>query len=77
MPTLDILLDLTLDDCLYHYEGHAQRVHARTLDGRRVEFPARALRQVVTPEGVCGRFRLHVDGGGRFLAIERLGPLVG
>ncbi len=71
MPSIDIELALTLEECLAHYEGWAQRVHARSVDGRRVEFPARALRRVVTHEGVHGRFRLHFSAEGRFLEIER------
>lgn len=71
MPSIDIELALTLEECLAHYEGWAQRVHARSLDGRRVEFPARALRQVVAHDGVHGRFRLTFSAAGRFEHIER------
>lgn len=73
MPSIDIFLDLTPSQCLYHYSGAAQWVQARSTDGRRVQFPARALPQVVTPEGAIGRFRLTFSEDGRFESIHRIG----
>lgn len=73
MPTIDILLDLTPAECLHHYAGTVQWIQARSTDGRLVEFPARALRRVVTPEGAVGVFRLEFSGEGRFLSIHRIG----
>lgn len=73
MPSLDIFLDLTPTQCLHHYNGTAQWVQAHSVDGRLVQFPARALRQVVTPDGATGRFRLIFSAEGRFESISRIG----
>lgn len=73
MPTIDIFLDLTPSQCLQHYTGTAQWVQARSSDGRRVQFPARALSQVVTAEGAVGRFKLTFSNEGRFISIRRMG----
>lgn len=73
MPSIDIYLDLTPSQCLHHYTGAAQWVQARAVDGRRVQFPARALSQVVTADGAVGRFRLTFSDAGRFVSIQRVG----
>ncbi len=73
MPTIDVVIELSHDACLAHYEGRVGQVHTRSLDGRKVIFPAEALRRVVTRDGVHGRFRLTFSDAGRFIAIQRLG----
>ncbi|MDN3524867.1 DUF2835 domain-containing protein [Halomonas sabkhae] len=72
MPTIDVILDLSPAACLAHYEGRVGMVHTRSLDGRSVQFPAEALRRVVTRDGVHGVFRLYVSPEGRFERIRRL-----
>ncbi|WP_444677481.1 DUF2835 family protein [Halomonas sp. E19] len=56
MPSIDVVLELSAEACLAHYEGRAGLVLARSLDGRRVRFPAEALRRVVTREGCTAPF---------------------
>ncbi|MCE9664000.1 DUF2835 domain-containing protein [Halomonas sp. M5N1S17] len=72
MPTIDVVIELSHDACLAHYEGRVGQVHTRSLDGRKVIFPAEALRRVVTRDGVHGRFRLTFSDAGRFVSIEAL-----
>lgn len=72
MPTIDVVIELSHDACLAHYEGRVGQVHTRSLDGRKVIFPAEALRRVVTRDGVHGRFRLTFSDAGRFVSIEPL-----
>lgn len=72
MPTIDVIIELSFEACLAHYEGRVGQVHTRSLDGRRVIFPAEALRRVVTRDGVHGVFRLSFSSDGRF---ESLRPL--
>lgn len=72
MPTIDVIIELSHDACLAHYEGRVGQVHTRSLDGRRVIFPAEALRRVVTRDGVHGVFRLSFSSGGRFESIRPL-----
>ncbi|ATJ84646.1 DUF2835 domain-containing protein [Halomonas beimenensis] len=73
MPMIDVVIELSPDACLAHYEGRVGMVHTRSLDGRSVAFPAEALRRVVTHDGVHGIFRLHFSAEGRFESIRRLG----
>lgn len=72
MPSIDLSIDLSREACLAHYQGRAGQVLARSLDGRRVVFPAEALRQVVTRDGVRGVYRLCFSDQGRFVSIQRL-----
>lgn len=72
MPSIDVVIELSAEACLAHYEGRMGQVQTRSLDGRRVLFPAEALRRVVTRDGVHGIFRLTFSEAGRFLAIRRL-----
>ncbi|MGQ4880123.1 DUF2835 domain-containing protein [Billgrantia sp. LNSP4103-1] len=72
MPSIDVVLQLSAEACLAHYEGRVGQVLASSLDGRRVAFPAEALRRVVTREGVHGTFRLTFTPEGRFLDLTRL-----
>lgn len=73
MPSIDVVIELSYEACLAHYAGQVAQVQTRSLDGRRVVFPAEALRRVVTRDGVHGRFRLTFTEAGRFCAIRRLG----
>ena len=73
MPSIDIVLHLTHDECLAHYEGRFGNVRTRSLDGRRVVFPAEAIRRVVSRDGVNGVFRLEFSDEGKFISITSLG----
>lgn len=59
-------------ELLRYYRGTAGAVAAWDQYGRRVRFPASALRPYVTPGGVHGRFALTVDAANRLTAIDPL-----
>ncbi|MEN8168386.1 MAG: DUF2835 domain-containing protein [Pseudomonadota bacterium] len=65
-------LNLSADRYLSHYQGHARSVSVVADDGRRVEFPANALRPFVTKQGVQGYFELLIDDNNRLQRLERL-----
>ncbi|WP_089714123.1 DUF2835 domain-containing protein [Halomonas daqiaonensis] len=73
MPSIDVVIELSYEACLAHYEGRVANVQTRSLDGRRVVFPAEALRRVVAGDGVHGFFRLTFTEDGRFRSIQRIG----
>ncbi|WP_346795848.1 DUF2835 family protein [Halomonas sp. Bachu 37] len=72
MPSIDVVIELTYAECLSHYEGRVGLVRTRSLDGRRVVFPAEAIRRVVTRDGVHGIYRLSFSQEGRFMSIQPL-----
>ncbi len=72
MAVLTLRLSLSRDEVLRYYQGSARAVQAWSTDGRSVQFPAAVLRRHVTPQGVHGTFRLHVDANNRLVAFERM-----
>jgi len=64
-------LDISADEYRRLYSGAARTVVARDLQGRRLQFPASALRPFVSRTGVQGVFIIRVDGDNRLLGIER------
>lgn len=54
------------------YSGSARDVLCRSVDGRRIRFPANILRPFVTREGIRGRFLINFSDDNRFQSITRL-----
>lgn len=65
-------LEIREDELLRFYRGEASSVHVTAEDGRRVRFPAEALRPYVERDGVRGVFLLRFDARGRLLGLDRL-----
>lgn len=57
---------------LAHYQGTARTVMAVTLDGKRVQFPARLLVPYVSREGVFGEFILRYDENNKAIGLEKV-----
>lgn len=68
------LVDLHIPsaELLRYYRGSASSVSAVDRRGRRLQFPARALRPFVTRDGIRGTFALEVDAGNRLQRVERI-----
>ena len=72
MPRIVVDLRIAADDYLRMYAGTAKSVVARARDGRRVRFPAQALRAFVSHEGITGCFAVDFDENMKLLGISRL-----
>lgn len=72
MNAVEVNLYISPDEYQRWYQGSAKHVHATTVDGRSVQFPAPILRSFVTREGIRGRFRIHFDTQNRFQTIEKI-----
>lgn len=70
----DIIVNLNISAEKYKllYQGVAQSVYTRALDGKSVQFPARILRPFLLKDGVKGVFRIIFDKKGKFQGIEKL-----
>lgn len=77
MPNQRIRMKLAIspDDYLAFYQGQARNVLARAEDGRSVQFPAGALRQYITRDGIRGLFELEFDHNHRFVALFKVRDL--
>lgn len=72
MNTMRFRLAISAEDYLSYYEGVAKQVIVRAEDGRRLRFPASAIRKFVTREGVNGLFEISFDASNKLIGIERL-----
>lgn len=68
-------LNLSAEKYLHYYQGAARAVSVRSVDGRRLQFPAEHLRRFVTHDGVQGEFVIRFDDRHRFVGLERVGEL--
>ncbi len=64
-------LDISAEAYREMYRGVVRNVIARDLEGRRIQFPAMALRSFVTASGIQGRFVVRVDADNRLVDIQR------
>lgn len=74
MPAQSVFVDLSISSDVYlsYYQGQVKTVSARSIDGRRIQFPASILQKVVTHNGIHGRFAIHFDAAGKFTSIHRV-----
>ena len=66
-------IELSSKKYLRYYSGSATSVVTRSFDGRRVKFPASALRKFVTHDGISGVFELRFDQNNKMIDLVRVG----
>lgn len=73
MPEREFVVTLSISAAAYRqmYRGTAQHVLAEDLQGRRIRFPAAALRPFVTHDGINGVFVLRVDARNKLIDVRR------
>lgn len=72
MAYLVVDLHISADEYLRWYQGGAKVVHAKTRDGRSIQFPAGSLQPFVDHAGVHGTFAIHFDQRNKLQRVERL-----
>jgi len=72
MRVFEVDLNIPTAELLRYYRGTASCVVTTDRFGRRIRFPAAALRAFVTAFGVHGRFLLHVDEHNRLNRVQLL-----
>jgi hypothetical protein len=65
-------LQIAAEEYLKYYSGQARSVSVIGDDGRRIEFPAKHLREFVTADGIQGYFELCFDEYKRLKQLKRL-----
>jgi len=65
-------LSIPGDVYLSYYEGAARAVVVTSFDGRRIQFPAKVLRQFVTRDGIQGVFEMEFNENNKCVAIRRI-----
>ncbi|MCW9023423.1 MAG: DUF2835 domain-containing protein [Gammaproteobacteria bacterium] len=72
MSRVRFSLNISAETYRHYYSGHAQFVQVRSIDGRRVRFPASSLRPYLSHKGVHGEFELEFDENNKLVALRRL-----
>lgn len=65
-------LAISAEEYLAYYEGAARDVVVTLANGQNLQFPAAALRSVVTHDGVYGEFVLRVNANNKLQGLERV-----
>lgn len=68
--SLDVAIAISREQYLKLYQLGQAVVSAQSTDGRRVQFPAQALRPWVGHHGIKGKFRIYFDEQNRLSRIE-------
>ena len=63
-------LAISAEEYLAYYRGSAQEVVARSDDNRIVRFPASAIREFVTHDGIYGSFEITFDENNKLIGVR-------
>lgn len=69
--TFSFSLNISADKYKAYYQGQVQAIQVQSHDGRSIRFPANAIRQFVTADGVRGEFVMEVDANNKLIGIRR------
>ena len=70
--SVQLRLNISAEQFLLYYSGGVKAVSAIAIDGRRVEFPASALRPHVEHDGIQGLFNLQFGPDHKLLSLTRI-----
>jgi hypothetical protein len=70
--SLRFRLAIPAEDYLAYYKGQIRDIVVRTVDGRRIQFPANALQAVISHQGIFGVFELRFDANHKLLGLHRI-----
>ena len=65
-------LAISAEEYLAYYRGSAKAVVVRSDDNRTIRFPASALRDFVTHDGVFGHFEITFDENNKLIQIQSI-----
>jgi hypothetical protein len=71
LKSISFSLAISADKYKAYYQGQVQAIQVQSHDGRSIRFPANAIRQFVTADGVRGEFVMEVDGNNKLVGIRR------
>ena len=63
-------LAISAEEYLAYYQGSAQAVIARSEDNRIIQFPASAIREFLTHDGIHGSFEISFDENNKLIAVQ-------
>ncbi|MCP4597109.1 DUF2835 domain-containing protein [Neptuniibacter sp.] len=72
MRTIVVSLSISTEEYMKMYQGVAQYVYTRSVDGRSVQFPAKILQPFLLKSGIKGMFRITFNDQGKYQGIEKV-----
>lgn len=64
-------LNISAEKYKAYYQGQVQYVQVQSYDGRSVRFPASAIREFLTADGVSGDFQIQFDENNKLIGVSR------
>ncbi len=71
MTSVTVTLAISTQEYARLYKGQARYVICTTKDGRTVQFPATALRQFLTHDGIHGEFSISFTSENKLIDITK------
>ena len=65
-------LALSSEKYLAFYKGKAQSIIVRSVDNKSVKFPANAIRNFLTHEGIYGLFEIQFDENNKLVGVKKI-----
>lgn len=72
MKSMRFSLNISAEQYQRYYKGVARSVIVTTEEGRTLKFPANALQQYVTRDGISGHFEIVFDDDNKLNKLQRL-----
>ena len=72
MQRMTFSLHISPEQYQRYYRGSAKAVVVTATDGRTLKFPASAMQQFVTHDGIQGRFEIRFDDNNKMIGISRI-----
>lgn len=72
MTSMRFSLNISAEQYERYYQGSARSVIVTTEDGRTLKFPANALQQFVTHDGIHGHFEIRFDDQNKLQSVIKL-----
>lgn len=65
-------LSLSSEKYLRYYKGQASSIQVRSLDNKRIRFPASAIRQFLMHDGIHGVFEIRFDKNNKLIEVVKI-----
>ena len=65
-------MQLKADEYERYYRGTVRNIIVVTHQGARVQFPASAVREFVSDDGVCGDFQITMNKDNKLVSLKKL-----
>jgi len=72
MKSMRFSLNISAEQYQRYYQGSARSVIVTTEDGRTLKFPANALQQYVTRDGISGHFEIVFGNDNKLKTLQRV-----